>query len=405
MGPTRLLLVLLVPTTLTFAAGCGTSSTSATVSDEAGIDGGGIADDAGTDGGCGFVLRPMVTLETAVNESTATLVLDATGAPHLLVSGGGSLAHVTMEGGTPKSESVVTSSTASDLFGQPMTASFDANGVLHVAFLLGKNAMHAWRTTTWNQEVIAADVGTAPVFLALDSRGHAHAVYLGKLGTAVYANDVSGAWSSIALPRMACGSGQCVNGIAVGPDDVPHVSMVRGTVDATTLLVGVPSLADGGVSDGGAFAFDEVASSTPAEKSTPTELDTGSTLAVDGRGAHVLFSRGFGGGGVHYGTNVGGTWKTSVVAESRAKSIGRVAVDPSGGVHVVYTAESVPTYAKKVGDAFVATRISSDVGQAYSVVLDAAGTPHVGYRRNHPGGTSTSRKADFGEAVPDPACK
>ncbi|MBH0197948.1 MAG: fibronectin type III domain-containing protein [Nitrospira sp.] len=239
-------------------------------------------------------------------------------------------------------------------------------------------------TGAWTPLLVRQDSGSYSGYyppsadIALDSQNTVHVSVLdfNSLYHAIYA---SGTWKPDSLGTATCGGS-----LAVDSAGKAHIGYIGGSSQdelryATNTSGSWTSSVAGGAARG---------------------CPGGSTsLGVDAAGAAHIAYRGID-NSLKYATNQGGGWTVSVVDQGCCVVRVSLAVDPSGGVHIVYANYTTGQlkYAQNVSGTWTIETIDSE--DTYynslsvpSLGLDAAGKAHVSYYSCHVSNSS----CDYGE--------
>jgi hypothetical protein len=202
--------------------------------------------------------------------------------------------------------------------------------------------------------------------IAIDSVGHLHISYLGLVETTTTSYKLRYAFFDGAIWNLQeLEDGGCSTSIAVDANDLPHISHVGGTNCSGDLRY---------------LRFDGAL--WHAESTGQSGLYFGRTslgLANDGS-ANVAFinpSR-----NVMRANNVGGTWIADQVAVQGHEP--SLAIDPSGGLHVIFTNGADLDYASLNGSSWSSEVVFLNANGG-SLAFDASGTPKVSFTNNIPG--------------------
>jgi hypothetical protein len=256
----------------------------------------------------------------------SAIAIDPSGGVHVIYQGGVgdisgdsvALRHAHLPPGGAWSRATLTG-----LEGRNPALAIDSLGALHLLFhddSTARNLVYATRATTsaWVTEIVddGGDVGDHPS-LAVDSTGALHATY-GDQGAGAHlyvSRPRAGAWSTpVELDdRVSTDAG---SELVVDAADRVHVVLRNGSA----------SIVHATRPPGGSW------SSSPLGRAT-YEIRPG--IAVDpGLGLHALLVDEATGQLVHAHRRDAGAWSSTPIADGLP---GRIAIDPEGGVHVVFT--------------------------------------------------------------------
>lgn len=207
--------------------------------------------------------------------------------------------------------------------------------------------------------------------LQVDAAGTTHVEYADGHGEMVrYANDADGFW---AVDELGVGS---FPSLALDPEGSPHVSFV----DDVGRVLHYATRVRGGW---------DVASLPPVSE------PLFSSLAIDGDGAaHLAFSANWPLGEYHlwYATNVTGQWTTELLDDAPDDDLEpSLALDRWGAVHIAYIQvvrgpldDRALRYATNASGAWVAETVDDDADTGYdpAIAVDPRGGVHIVYGEN-----------------------
>jgi len=301
------------------------------------------------------------------------LALDAAGAAHVAYSTGVpsvSLRYATNAGGRWRTETADVDPSGARQYGQGASIALDSAGVAHVAYQDYVAATGATRIRyatnaggRWSAQVVAGSDGAgSDNSIAVDGTGKVHLVS-SRSSSLVYATDASGAF---ATEGVEASDGQTSIAVRGGVVHVVHHDgeVVRHVVGASHAWTG-----------------ETVDESTIAAYGVRMKLDKNGA-------AHVLEGVHSGHSELHYLTNAGGAWTTTVVDASTNGLGFDFALDGAGHVLVAYYgapsgSSSEVRFATNASGAFV-SEVLGTTGQystSLALALDSAGVPHVAYDR------------------------
>jgi hypothetical protein len=266
------------------------------------------------------------------------------------------------------------------------SVAIDKDGNIHVGYLSpdGGGTKYAFRSAeTGRWFTMLVDKNNGFVSLALDSQQRAQLCYT-PYGVLKYARWDGGKWQIQEIaPRSGSREYSC--GIAMGPDDTPHVSWYQYSDPANQLYLHIRHAA--------------LKDETWKARTLDFGQETGkwNTVRVDPKGTVYVAYSAFRDGAMRLATGApNGTWTVTTVQDGRTgqknattPGMGNsMVLDSSNKPHLAFRDENTLRYAWPEGDHWRIDVVDANanplgnmdwVMQRTSLALDANGRPHIAY--------------------------